>query len=317
MTRRRRLRPVPRGHQGQPAASLAPLTRHGAHGKPIAVVKSGRTEPPRRTARSHTGALLGQRRRVRRLLRAGRHRPLRDAGDAVRDTQDLPRGWTTGRTRAVVMGASGGDMAMTADVSRHLALEFPPFAADAAAAGRHRRRARDGRESVRHAHLSLVPACAVAPAVRRSVSQRRGRRGPDARLPTGSERRRLRLHRGDRAVRRGAAGRREPRRQSFHRCPNPPVAACENCVSRTASCRCRASAKRSRRCISRARSANAGPAAQATLRSRDRPGPGASCDRRTRGQERHWRDFGLLLPRSQLVPSATGPGPRPRSAFRW
>jgi acetyl-CoA synthetase len=33
--------------------------------------------------------------------------------------------------RAVVMGASGGDMAMTADLSRHLALDFPPFTAAA------------------------------------------------------------------------------------------------------------------------------------------------------------------------------------------
>ena len=32
----------------------------------------------------------------------------------------------------VVMGASGGDMAMTADLSRHLALEFPPIPPNAA-----------------------------------------------------------------------------------------------------------------------------------------------------------------------------------------
>ena len=35
--------------------------------------------------------------------------------------------------RVVVMGASGGDMAMTADVSRNLALEFPPFAPETGA----------------------------------------------------------------------------------------------------------------------------------------------------------------------------------------
>jgi acyl-CoA synthetase (NDP forming) len=42
-------------------------------------------------------------------------------------------GGPLGGRRVLIMGASGGDMAMTADAARNLGLVFPPFPAEAAA----------------------------------------------------------------------------------------------------------------------------------------------------------------------------------------
>jgi acyl-CoA synthetase (NDP forming) len=98
-----------------------------AAGKPVALVKAGRTAAAARTAHTHTGALAG--------ADAAFDAFCRQAGVARCDTlgalcETLKvfhcGGPLTGR-RVLVMGASGGDMAMTADNSRHLGLEFPPF----------------------------------------------------------------------------------------------------------------------------------------------------------------------------------------------
>ena len=101
-----------------------------AAGKPIALVKSGRTASAVQTARSHTGALAG--------ADAVFDAFCEQAGIARCDTLStlcetlkvLHTGGPLRGNRLVVMGASGGDMAMTADVSRHHDLQFPAFSAD-------------------------------------------------------------------------------------------------------------------------------------------------------------------------------------------
>jgi acetate---CoA ligase (ADP-forming) len=102
-------------------------------GKPIAVIKSGRTAAAARTAHSHTGALAG----ADSVFDAF----CRQAGLARCDTlgglcETLKvfhmRGALAGR-KVLIMGASGGDMAMTADVARALALDFAPIPPDKAA----------------------------------------------------------------------------------------------------------------------------------------------------------------------------------------
>ena len=104
------------------AAELARLA-----GKPIAVIKSGRTAAAARTAHSHTGALAG----ADEVFEAF----CRQAGIARCDTlatlcetlKLLHAGGPLGGRKVLVMGASGGDMAMTADVSRELDLDFAPL----------------------------------------------------------------------------------------------------------------------------------------------------------------------------------------------
>ncbi|MGO9425535.1 MAG: acetate--CoA ligase family protein [Steroidobacteraceae bacterium] len=103
-------------------------------GKPVAVVKSGRTAAAARTAHSHTGALAG----ADSVFDAF----CRQAGIARCDTlatlcetlKVFHTGGALGGRKVLVMGASGGDMAMTADVSRSLDLEFAPIPEESAAA---------------------------------------------------------------------------------------------------------------------------------------------------------------------------------------
>lgn len=103
-----------------------------AAGKPIAVIKAGRTEAAARTAQSHTGALAGSDGVFDAFCR---HAGLARCDTLATLCETLKifhvRG-TLGGRRILVLGASGGDMAMTADVARDLALEFasiPPASA--------------------------------------------------------------------------------------------------------------------------------------------------------------------------------------------
>lgn len=94
-------------------------------GKPVAIVKAGRTEAAARTARSHTGSLSGADVVFDAFCRqAGVARC--DSLAALCETLKLLHtgGPLPGR-RVLIMGASGGDMAMTADAARDLEITFP------------------------------------------------------------------------------------------------------------------------------------------------------------------------------------------------
>jgi acetyl-CoA synthetase len=94
-------------------------------GKPIAMVKAGRTEAAARTARSHTGSLAGADVVFDAYCRqAGIARC--DSLATLCETLKLMHvgGPLPGR-RIMILGASGGDMAMTADAARDLNLTFP------------------------------------------------------------------------------------------------------------------------------------------------------------------------------------------------
>jgi acyl-CoA synthetase (NDP forming) len=103
-------------------------------GKPIAVIKSGRTAAAARTAHSHTGALAGADEVFETFCRqAGIARC--DTLATLCETLKLfhAGGALPGR-KVLIMGASGGDMAMTADVSRGMGLDFAPLPEARAAA---------------------------------------------------------------------------------------------------------------------------------------------------------------------------------------
>ena len=100
-----------------------------AAGKPIAVVKTGRTEAAARTAQSHTGALAGTDAVFDAFCRQAGIARCETLSTLCETLKIFHAGGPLNGRRVLVMGASGGDMAMTADVSRNLGLTFPPFSA--------------------------------------------------------------------------------------------------------------------------------------------------------------------------------------------
>jgi acyl-CoA synthetase (NDP forming) len=98
-----------------------------AAGKPIALIKAGRTEAAARTARSHTGSLAGADGAFDAFCRQAGIARCDSLATLCETLKVLHSGGPLSGRRLLIMGASGGDMAMTADAARHLALEFPPF----------------------------------------------------------------------------------------------------------------------------------------------------------------------------------------------
>ncbi len=108
-------------------ALAAAAQKARAAGKPIAVVKSGRTEAAARTARSHTGALAGSDVVFDAFCRQAGLARCDTLSTLCETLKVLHVGGPLPGRRVLIMGASGGDMAMTADVSRTLDLEYPPI----------------------------------------------------------------------------------------------------------------------------------------------------------------------------------------------
>lgn len=103
-----------------------------AAGKPIALVKAGRTAAAARTAHTHTGALAGADAAFDALCRQAGIARCDSLGTLCETLKVFHCGGPLAGRRVLVMGASGGDMAMTADNSRHLGLEFAPLPAPSA-----------------------------------------------------------------------------------------------------------------------------------------------------------------------------------------
>ena len=123
-----RLRALPRGRQGRRGASRGRRTRARSAGKPIAVIKAGRTAAAVRTAHSHTGALAGQDSVFDAFCRQAGIARCETLGSLCETLKVLHAGGALPGSKVLVMGASGGDMAMTADVSRESRIwTSPPF----------------------------------------------------------------------------------------------------------------------------------------------------------------------------------------------
>ena len=94
-------------------------------GKPIAMVKAGRTEAAARTARSHTGSLAGADVVFDAYCRQAGIARCDSLATLCETLKLLHVGGPLPGHRVMVLGASGGDMAMTADAARDLDLTFP------------------------------------------------------------------------------------------------------------------------------------------------------------------------------------------------
>lgn len=102
--------------------------------KPIAIIKSGRSAAAARTAHSHTGAMTGSDAVFDAFCQQAGIARCHTLAELCETLKLLHAGGPLAGRRVVVMGCSGGDMAMTADLSEPLSLEFPAFDADTAVA---------------------------------------------------------------------------------------------------------------------------------------------------------------------------------------
>ncbi len=98
-----------------------------AAGKPIALIKAGRTEAAARTAHSHTGSLAGADGAFDAFCRQAGIARCDSLATLCETLKVLHTGGPLSGPRTLIMGASGGDMAMTADAAKDLQLAFPPF----------------------------------------------------------------------------------------------------------------------------------------------------------------------------------------------
>lgn len=101
--------------------------------KPIALLKTGRSAAAARTAHSHTGALTGSDALFDTFCQQAGIARCNTLGELCETLKLLHAGGPLTGRRVIVIGASGGDMAMTADLAEPLALEFPPMAERTAA----------------------------------------------------------------------------------------------------------------------------------------------------------------------------------------
>jgi acetate---CoA ligase (ADP-forming) len=99
-------------------------------GKPIAVIKTGRTAAAARTAHSHTGALAGADSVFDAFCRQAGLARCDTLGGLCETLKLFHAGGALGGRKVLIMGASGGDMAMTADVARTVDLDFAPIPAE-------------------------------------------------------------------------------------------------------------------------------------------------------------------------------------------
>jgi len=111
----------------EPERYVAALDRAAAAGKPVVVLKVGKTERTQRAITSHTGGLAGSSRVFSELLRAHRAIEVNDL-DEMTEVLAVCQGarWPRGRGISVITG-SGGLAEMILDVGTAANLQLPPL----------------------------------------------------------------------------------------------------------------------------------------------------------------------------------------------
>ncbi len=107
----------------------AAAARARAAGKPIALIKAGRTAAASATVRTHTGSLAGADGAFDAFCAQAGIARCESLATLCETLKIFDCGGPLRGRRVLTMGASGGDMAMTADAARHLSLEFAPVPA--------------------------------------------------------------------------------------------------------------------------------------------------------------------------------------------
>lgn len=109
----------------------AAAARARAAGKPIALIKAGRTEAATHTVHTHTGALAGADGAFDAFCAQAGLARCESLATLCETLKIFHTGGPLRGRRVLAMGASGGDMAMTADAARNLGLEFAPLPQEA------------------------------------------------------------------------------------------------------------------------------------------------------------------------------------------
>jgi acetate---CoA ligase (ADP-forming) len=111
----------------EPERYVAALDRAAAAGKPVVVLKVGRTERTQRAITSHTGGLAGESRVFSEVLRAHRAIEVNDL-DEMTEVLAVCQGarWPRGRGISVITG-SGGLAELILDTATAAGLDLPPL----------------------------------------------------------------------------------------------------------------------------------------------------------------------------------------------
>jgi acyl-CoA synthetase (NDP forming) len=114
----------------EPERYVAALDRAANAGKPVVVLKVGRTERTQRAITSHTGGLAGSTRVFSEVLRAHRAIEVNDL-DEMTEVLAVCQGerWPRGRGISVITG-SGGLAELILDNATAINLDLPPLSAD-------------------------------------------------------------------------------------------------------------------------------------------------------------------------------------------
>ena len=111
----------------QPERFVAALDRAADRGKPVVVLKVGRSDRTRRAITSHTGGLAGEARVFSAMLRAHRAIEVADMDELTEVIAACQADrWPRGR-RVAVMTASGGQAELILDLAGAAGLQLPPL----------------------------------------------------------------------------------------------------------------------------------------------------------------------------------------------
>ena len=112
----------------QPERFVAALDRAAASGKPVVVLKVGRSERARRAIGSHTGGLAGESRVFSAILRAHRAIEVEDLDEMTETLAACQGARRPAGRRIAVMTNSGGHAELLLDVAASAGIELPPLA---------------------------------------------------------------------------------------------------------------------------------------------------------------------------------------------